>query len=204
MIYEMRTYTLKRGSVPEFEKRTKERLAARLEYSALGGFWHTEVGPLNQVVHIWPYDDANQRADVRSRAASSDGWPPNNEEFLLEMQSDIMYPAPFMTPLGERDIGPIYEMRIYTYPAGSLPKILNGWSKVIAERQKLSPLAGAWYSDIGALNKWVHLWAYRSFEERLRVREEALSSGVWPPPSGVDWLRQENKILIPASFSPMQ
>ena len=38
---------------------------------------------------------------------------------------------------------------------------LDRWSTQIAERIKLSPLAGAWYSELGGLNRWCHIWAYK-------------------------------------------
>ncbi len=47
MIYEVRTYTLRPGTVPEFEERYEKRLPTRLRHSKLGGFWHTDFGPLN-------------------------------------------------------------------------------------------------------------------------------------------------------------
>jgi len=52
MIYEVRTYTLRTGAVPEFEERYEKRLPSRLKHSQLGAFWHTEFGPLNQVVDV--------------------------------------------------------------------------------------------------------------------------------------------------------
>ena len=109
-----------------------------------------------------------------------------------------------MTPLGDRDIGPIFEMRSYTYAPGDIPKVLAAWGDRIEAREKLSPLAGCWHSDLGNLNKFVHLWAYRSMEERNSVRDEAREKGIWPPPSGVSPIKQENKILMPAECSPMQ
>jgi hypothetical protein len=54
MIYEVRTYTLRAGSVPEFEERYEKRLPARLRHSKLSAFWHTDFGPLNQVIHVYP------------------------------------------------------------------------------------------------------------------------------------------------------
>ncbi len=204
MIYEMRTYDLKPRSVPDFEKGFGEKLPGRLAYSILGGLWHTEVGPLNQVVHIWPYDDLNHRGDVRAKAVADGAWPPNTSQFVDNMQTEILTPAPFMTPLGDRKIGPIYELRIYTYGPGDVAKVFEAWDKAIAEREKYSPLAGCWTTEIGGLNKFIHLWAYKSLDERAQVREDTRTSGVWPPPSGVSPLKQENKILIPAECSPMQ
>ena len=95
-------------------------------------------------------------------------------------------------------------MRIYTYAPGAVPLVIKAWESAIDERQKYSPLAGAWYSEIGGLNKWVHLWAYESFDERTRIRTETREKGVWPPQPGVVPLKQENKILFPMGFSPMQ
>ena len=203
MIYEIRTYDLKPGGVAEVEKRFAEKLPARLNYSQMAGFWHTDIGPLNQVVHIWPYDDLNQRAEIREQATKGD-WPPDISEFILNMQSEIFLSAPFMTPMGNRDIGPIFEMRTYTYPLGTIQQVLEAWGGAIAEREKLSPLAGCWHSELGGLNRFIHLWAYKSLEERNRVREEAQEKAIWPPRSGVSPTRTENKILVPASFSPMR
>ena len=56
MIYEVRTYTLKPGSVATFEENFSKALPHRLKYSPLAAFWHTEIGPLNQVIHVWPYE----------------------------------------------------------------------------------------------------------------------------------------------------
>ena len=65
MIYEVRTYGLRPGSIPEVEKRFAEALPHREKYSKLGALWHTELGPLNQIVHVWPYESLDQRAELR-------------------------------------------------------------------------------------------------------------------------------------------
>ena len=65
---------------------------------------------------------------------------------------------------------------------------------------------GAWYSEFGALNKWVHIWAYKDAAERQRVRAEAVARGIWPPGSAQagSLLTQENMLVVPASFSPLR
>ena len=40
MIYEVRTYTLRPGTVAEFEERFARRLPLREHHSKLGAFWH--------------------------------------------------------------------------------------------------------------------------------------------------------------------
>ena len=54
MIIEMRTYTLKPGSIAEAEKRFGAALPAREKHSKLAAFWHTEIGPLNPYCHNEP------------------------------------------------------------------------------------------------------------------------------------------------------
>lgn len=203
MIYEIRTYTLKPGSVAELEKRFGEALPHREKYSKLGAFWHTEVGPLNQVIHVWPYEDLKHRTEVRAEAANDPNWPPQALEFILTMESEIFLSAPFMRPLNNQKLGNIYEMRIYTYQPGTIPEVLKRWEAAIPHREKYSPLAACWYSELGGLNKFIHVWPYSSFEERLRIREEATKDPNWPPQTREFLARQENKLLIPASFSPM-
>ncbi len=203
-ILEVRTYDLKPRSVPDFENGFAESLPGRMEFSPLGGLWHTEAGPLNQVVHIWPYDDINARTDIRAKSVASGKWPPKTSQYVVNMQSDIYIAAPFMPAMDSRKVGPIFEMRIYTYNPGDIPQLIEAWGGAIEERVKSSPLVAAMYSDIGPLNKWMHIWAYESFDQRMKVRAETREKGVWPPKSPVSPIKQESKILIPAACSPMQ
>ena len=117
-----------------------------------------------------------------------------------------MIPAPFVQPLGSRDFGTgnIYEMRIYTYLPGETSAVLEAWGKAVPAREKLSPLAACWTSELGGLNKFVHVWVYKDVNERARIREESRKGGQWPPQAGVRPQRQENKLLVPAAFSPLR
>ena len=206
MIYEIRTYNLKLGQLNEYWKRFSEKLPARQKLSKLGGHWYTEVGPLNQMVAIWPYESLEQRAEIRRAAEAEPNpvWPPDTSDLIISMVSEIFLPAPFMEPLGEKDIGPLYEMRLYTYPSEGMPQVLEAWGAAIPERVKFSPLVGCWYSEYGGVNNFIHLWAYRSFEERARIRAETREKGVWSPKGSVRPITQEIKLLFPAPFSPMQ
>src|SRR5262245_10555189 len=209
MIYEVRTYTLRPGTVAEFEERYAKRLALREKHSKLGAFWHTEFGPLNQVIHVYPYDDLRHRTAVRDALAidTARAQIPSGREFVVAQEAEIMIPAPFMHALGSRDYGTrnVYEMRTYTYAPGDLSKVLEAWAKAIPDREKFSPLAACWTSELGGLNKFVHTWVYKDLNERARVREESRKAGgAWPPQTGVRPIRQENKLLVPAAFSPVR
>ena len=204
MIYEMRTYTLRSGAVAEYEARFGEALPYREKHSKLGAFWHTAFGPLNQVIHVWPYENLAERARVRIEASQETNWPPPGGDMVLNMESEIMTPAPFMRPLGNQQLGDIYEMRIYTYQTGSIPEVIRRWSEAIPHREKYSPLAACWYPAQGALNRWFHVWPYRDLAERERIRAESMRDPNWPAPTREFQVRQECKILVPAAFSPMR
>ena len=205
MIIEMRTYTLQPGTLAEVEKRFGESLPARQKHSRLAAFWHSEVGQLNQIIHVWAYDSFDHRASVRAAAQKEEGWPPPIREFVVAQQSEVFHPAPFSPPLEPREIGPLFEIRQYTLTPGSIPGLIQRWSEKIEGRQKFSPLVAGMYTEFGALNKWVHIWAYKDLNDRARVRTEAAATGAWParnPPGVV--VKQENALVMPASFSPIR
>ena len=203
MIVEMRTYTLRPGTIGAAEERFGKALPARLKFSKMAAFWHSEIGQLNQIIHLWPYEGLGHREQTRDAAAKAEGWPPNIREFIIDMKAEILIPAPFSPPLEERALGNLYEIRTYTYEPGAIPNVIQRWSERIEARTKLSPLVGCWYSDLGSLNKWVHIWAYRDYAERERIRREAVQQGIWPPQGGAGLLKQENALVVPASFSPL-
>ncbi|OLC72934.1 MAG: hypothetical protein AUH87_00730, partial [Deltaproteobacteria bacterium 13_1_40CM_4_54_4] len=102
MIIEMRTYTLRPGTAAAFEERFVEGLSARLQFSKLGGLWRSEVGGLNQVVHLWPYESFEERERIGNEARKTGKWPPKTQEFIILQENKIIQPAPFSPPLEER------------------------------------------------------------------------------------------------------
>lgn len=204
MIYEIRTYDIKPTMVPEYQKRFSQKLPGRAQFSPLGGHWYTEAGPINQIIAIWPYENLEERTHIRAKVEEMDLWPPDTGDLVESMVSGIYLPAPFMRPLKKQDLGPIYELRIYTYPPEDIQEILRAWGEGISAREELSPMVGCWYNDAGGHGNFVHMWAYRSFDERLKIREKARDENIWPPPTTARLARQTTKILLPASFSPLQ
>ena len=96
MIYEVRTYRLKPNTGPEVVKRFGEAYEKRKKYSELAAFFTTDIGPLNQIIHIWPYKDLNERAAVRGQAVKDGIWPPKGGEgTLVAQENKICIPAPF-------------------------------------------------------------------------------------------------------------
>ena len=204
MIYEFRTYTLHVRTMPEFLKRFGEALPRRLELSPLAACWVTEFGPLNQVIHVWPYKDTGERSRIRAEAVKAGVWPPKIAEFITDMKSEILELLPFSPVPEPSNHGPYFEMRRYTLRAGGVPEMAAKWEQGLARRLELSPLIGVFTSDVGALNQWVHIWAYKSLEQRMEVRKTMQETGIWPPPPPVPTLRQDAWLMLPAPFSPIR
>ncbi len=209
MIYEMRTYDLKPRSSPEFIKRFGAAYEKRKKLSQLAAFWTTEIGPLNQVIHVWPYQDLAERDRIRAAAIATGDWPPNGNEFIVSMRSEIMLPWPNSPALPIGNVGPYFEMRTYSIAPGDFPKVQKDWEKPLIARIKLSPVIALWFSELGGLNKFVHIWPYRTLDERVAVRKQAIESGIWPPGpaaggTGYTAVEQETKILLAVPFSPLQ
>ena len=212
MIYEVRTYDIKPRSLPEVEKRFGEMYEKRRKYSELAAFWHTEIGPLNQILHVWGYKDLEERARIREAAVKDKAWPPNIGEFIVKQQSDIMIPLAISPPLKPGKMGPYFEMRTYTHAAGELPTMIKNWENAIDVRLQFGPVCAIWYSELGALSKFVHIWPYQSLDQRAEIRKKSHDTGMWP--SSVKAIKeggraevllaQENKILMPSAFSPLQ
>jgi len=207
MIYEIRTYRLKPRTVPDFMKAFGEAYEnGRKQLSPLAAFFYSEVGPLNEVIHIWPYADIGERDAVRAEAVETGVWPPHVHEMIHAMNSEIYRPFPFMTEFLSGEHGPLFEYRYYTVHPHTMPGIIKGWEDAIDARNELSPCAMAMHTDVGDLNKYIHIWPYKSFDHRQQVRDEGIAKGVWPPkgsPKGAI-ITQDNKLLLAPNFSPLR
>ena len=206
MIYEIRTYALRPGTLAEAEKRFGEAYLIRQKHSLLAGFFHTDVGPLNEIIHIWPYADLAERARIRAEASKDTGWPPNIAEFIVNQKVEILVPFPFAPVWTPGKDGPIYELRQYVFRGGTLPDIMKSWESSLPARMQFSSPVLLGNIEFGpSVNSFIHLWPFASMEQRAEIRVKAAATGKWPPSGGGDrYLAQSNKLLVPSSFSPAQ
>ncbi|MCE2493764.1 MAG: NIPSNAP family protein [Alphaproteobacteria bacterium] len=207
MIYEFRTYTLTPGAMPKVLDMFAEAYEHRKKYSELVAFWRTEFGPLNQIIHVWPYESAQHREEVRAAAVEDPKWPPGFAQLglVVDQRAEVFKTAP-NSPFAEPGTyGPIYEVREYIIKPGSMPTFLQIWGDNVHIRTAFSPLAAALYSDVGGLNKFLHIWPYESMESRTEARNQASATGQWPPEGELRLIeRQSSMLATPAPFSPLQ
>lgn len=204
MLFEVRTYGLKPRSQPEVIKRFGDSYESRKNYSPISAFFYTDIGPLNQIIHIWPYEDLTARTKIRAEASKDANWPPHISDYLDSQLSEIFVPFPFTPDFDKSKTGPVFEWRSYTIKPHSTGDIAKSWGDALEAREKLSPLLMAMHTELGPLNKFVHIWPYESLEHRREVRAEAAAKKIWPPGGGNYLIDQQNKICFAAPFSPQQ
>ncbi len=100
MIVEERIYTLHPGKVPEY-LRLYESEGLAIQTRILGrliGYFTTEVGPLNQIIHMWGYDSLEERTRRRAELMADAGWKAfvvKLQPLILTMENKLLTPAPF-------------------------------------------------------------------------------------------------------------
>ena len=96
-VYELRWYRAQTGKAGEWLSHFKAIMPVREKYSKNVGVWQTEMGQLNEAVHMWAYRDLNQRGSVRAQVLKDPEWQAflgKSAPLLLEMRSVILIPAP--------------------------------------------------------------------------------------------------------------
>jgi hypothetical protein len=126
-------------------------------------------------------------------------------EMMTGMTMDTFVAFDFLPPMQPGSYGPCYEVRSDNLKNDGLAPTIELWRKAVPGRAKISPLLTAMTSVTGPVTRFMHIWPYKSVEERGRLRAKAIDDGVWPPPGGPDHLAtQQSDIFLPAPFSPMR
>lgn len=104
MIIDHRTYQVKPGKLLDFlQVYSTEGLPVQKEYlgEPFGWFVSMDIGPLNQVVHMWRYDSLADREAKRAKLAADPRWQsylPKGMVFIDHMENKILRAAPFFQP----------------------------------------------------------------------------------------------------------
>ena len=102
----------------------------------------------------------------------------------------------------------IVEQRDYHVDTGKLPELVRLYQDegIPLQNELLGGLVGAFTTDIGALSTYTTLWRYDSYAEREEKRGRLQADERWQAfLAKVQPLMhtQQNRILVPTSFSPL-
>jgi hypothetical protein len=166
--------------------------------------WYCDIGALNRILIIRKPVDA--AAAIKHRFAALHARSPFGiGEFITELSLDTYVSFDFMPVLQPGVFGPCYEVRSYGLKPDGLAPTIALWRKAVPARARVSPVLAAMVAVTGPAIRFLHIWPYQSYDERARLREKAVTDGVWPPPGGPGHLlSQQADIYLPAAFSPLQ
>jgi NIPSNAP len=171
---------------------------------ALLACWYSDIGAVNQILIIRNAGDAAAAIEARF-ATQNSANPLGVGEYIAAMAMDTYAAFDFIAPMHPGEFGPCYEVRSYVLKPGSLTPTMELWRKEVPGRMTISPVLAGMTSVTGAVTRFMHIWPYKSFDERARLRDKAVADGVWPPPGGPGHLlSQQVDIYLPATFSPMR
>jgi hypothetical protein len=212
MIYELRTYTLKPGTQGAMIKAasTVSRDIRGDNYGKLEGYWSTEIGPLNQVLHMWSYKDYDERTKLRGELAKNPRWSSEYTPLIhpLLVRQDIRLLNAVRPPVAPETTGNVYEFRNYrAKTGGAVRKWLEAFTAVLPAREKYSRIVGLWHTEAGQPNEACHLWAYPSLNARAEARAAVMKDPAWQEflKVGPPLLEEmHSTILLPAPHSPLK
>ncbi len=104
MIYDFRMYTLKPGATQDYMAAVRElALPIRQKHGVkLAGWYYSEVGELNQVVHIWAFNDEAHMAAAKGKVAADPDWTGKylpRVQGLIESQKTYLMLSPDFAPV---------------------------------------------------------------------------------------------------------
>jgi hypothetical protein len=199
--YDVTIATVRPGTHPQALAAVDKTLAGD---SNLLACWYSDIGALNRILIIRKSADAAKVMQNRLAALSARN-PFGVGEFVTDLSLDTYVSFDFMPPLQGGAYGPCYEVRSYVLKPDGLAPTIELWRKAVPGRAGVSPLLAAMVAVTGAAIRFMHIWPYKSYDERARLREKAVADGVWPPPGGPGHLlSQQADIYLPAAFSPLR
>ena len=178
----------------------------RTAHSPLLGYWTTELGGLNEVVHIWGYESLVQRQKIRNALGRDAKWGSEYMQVMRPMlqaqENIVMVPASDIVesfPITDEVDLPVYELEVCGDDADAdtepTEKDSMFYSSSVNQEQFGGKLVGKWTGVIGNLNgSTINLWRYPTLE--------AIDNSIRAE-QGLFDLQQYNKILLPTEFSPL-
>lgn len=94
-VYELRHYEYPAGSIGPVLEAWAEKMEWRRSLSPALGAWYLTGGPTDVYYHLWAYEDAAQREEIRAAASATGNWPPRAAVSAITQENLLARPASF-------------------------------------------------------------------------------------------------------------
>jgi len=212
MIYELRMYTTKPGKmkhVVNSSATVAQKIRNGDTYGKLIGHWWSEIGKMNQYVHMWEYKNVEEMRRLRSELSSRDDWKKefvplvgpyilSQEIRLLRSVSDLKTPS---------NSNNFYELKIINLNIGKAGQWVAEFNNLVNEIENESLNIGVWQTELSNPNEIVSIWSHSSVERMQMFWEKLENNNSWK--KFMDFqessVKEEQTIILKPSFcSPLQ
>ncbi|XP_033754835.1 protein NipSnap homolog 3A-like [Pecten maximus] len=188
-LYELRIYQIWPKEMKPFIELSKEWIHLRTAHSPLVGYWTSEIGGINDVVHIWEYDNLNQRAEVRQALAGDSHWISSYFSKILPMmsrQENMLLHTVGDSNLVQPDLRGVYE----------LDTINQGSCHQFATNKGDAKLLGTFQSVLGPTNTGYQLWFHSTSQKAVENQTKGHKE--------VGQATGHRRLLVSTPWSPLQ
>ena len=212
MINELRMYTTRPGKmmhVVNSSATVAQTIRNGDTYGKLVGHWSSEIGRMNQYIHMWEYSDVEEMRKLRSELASKEDWRTKfvplvgpyiltQEIRILRPLTEIKFPA---------DKSNIYELKIIKLNIGEVNKWKNKFLDIVSDIEQKSINIGLWNTELQDPNEIISIWSHPNIESMSKFWSDMGNDKNWLDfnvyqEKAVKY--EESIILRPSVCSPLQ
>ncbi|KAJ3035539.1 hypothetical protein HDV00_003693 [Rhizophlyctis rosea] len=213
-VHELQVHKVKPECLDDYIELVGEhytRIAQGPEYKVkLFGSWTTEFGEIDQVVHIWEYNNYPGYIETSNLLRVDPAWKEFEKKLrpmLRSRSNQMMLEFAFWQGAPPAVHDGVYELRSYLLKPGKMMEWETEWRRGLEARRKFVQPIGAWFSQLGALNYVHHMWVYPDLQARKESREKAWQVDGWAQTvfNTVNLIdNMQAQIVRPLPFSPMK
>ncbi len=169
MIYELRMYTTKSGKmkhVVNASATVAQKIRNGDTYGKLVGHWWSQIGKMNQYVHMWEYSDVEEMRKLRAELASREDWKkefvPLVGPYILSQEIRLLRSVSNLKQ--STGTNNYYELKIINLNIGKAAMWVKEFNNIVNKIEKESINIGAWQTELSNPNEIVTIWSHSSLD----------------------------------------
>jgi len=212
MINELRMYTTRPGKMKDVVNASAtvaQKIRGGDTYGKLIGHWWSEIGKMNQYVHMWEYKDPEEMRRLRSELAAKEDW--KNKFVPLVGPNILTQEIRLLRPLTEIkkpvNSSNIYELKIIKLNIGQSAKWAKKFLEIVDLIENSSINIGIWNTELQDPNEIISLWSHPNLENMSKYWCDLESNKDWNDFNNYQQnsVKSEENIILKSSVcSPLQ